>query len=177
MHFDNGRSSIVFKKNRAVGGYRIIDDKLLNFWNLRCFLRRILLGNRLNRICPVFFMFLISIFENFTNQFLKANTSTSNTTTANDALAQAAQLELGQNPNALAIRRPFDPTAHDLEANFRLTRYNNIFISTAAKYLLLYIMSVLKYKRFLLRHSSTRNCVKLEGCVNFLLPFQHISTV
>ncbi len=75
-------------------------------------------------------MFLISIFGNFTNQFLKANTSTSNTTTANDALAQAAQLELGQNPNALAIRRPFDPTAHDLEANFRLTRYNNIFIRT-----------------------------------------------
>lgn len=43
--------------------------------------------------------------------------------TPQDALAQAAQLELGQNPNALAIRRPFDPTAHELEANFRLTRY------------------------------------------------------
>merc|ERR1719342_1513156 len=43
-----------------------------------------------------------------------------------DALAQAAQLELGQNPNALAIRRPFDPTAHDLEANFRLTRFADL---------------------------------------------------
>jgi hypothetical protein len=43
-------------------------------------------------------------------------------TAPQDALAQAAQLELGQNPNALAIRRPFDPTAHELEANFRLTR-------------------------------------------------------
>ena len=43
-----------------------------------------------------------------------------------DALAQAAQLELGQNPNTLAIRRPFDPTAHDLEANFRLTRFADL---------------------------------------------------
>merc|ERR1712212_288221 len=43
-----------------------------------------------------------------------------------DALAQAAQLELGQNPNALAIRRPFDPTAHELEANFRLTRFADL---------------------------------------------------
>eukprot|EP00088_Acartia_fossae_P054340 TRINITY_DN622_c0_g1_i3.p1 TRINITY_DN622_c0_g1~~TRINITY_DN622_c0_g1_i3.p1 ORF type:complete len:557 (-),score=254.83 TRINITY_DN622_c0_g1_i3:485-2155(-) len=46
--------------------------------------------------------------------------------TAQDALSQAAQLELGQNPNALAIRRPFDPTAHDLEANFRLTRFADL---------------------------------------------------
>merc|ERR1719402_1942802 len=43
-----------------------------------------------------------------------------------DALAQAAQLELGQNPNALAIRRPFDPTAHELDANFRLTRFADL---------------------------------------------------
>ena len=43
-----------------------------------------------------------------------------------DALAQAAQLELGQNPNTLAIRRPFDPTAHELEANFRLTRFADL---------------------------------------------------
>jgi len=48
------------------------------------------------------------------------------TPTAQDALAQAAQLELGTNPNALAIRRPFDPTAHDLEANFRLTRFADL---------------------------------------------------
>jgi len=40
--------------------------------------------------------------------------------------AQAAQLELGPNPNALAIRRPFDPTAHDLDANFRLTRFADL---------------------------------------------------
>jgi len=46
--------------------------------------------------------------------------------TKTDALAQAAQLELGANPNALAIRRPFDPTAHDLEANFRLTRFADL---------------------------------------------------
>ena len=58
-----------------------------------------------------------------------------------DALAQAAQLELGQNPTSLAIRfyfsrrfyweivlhrRPFDPTAHELEANFRLTRFADL---------------------------------------------------
>ena len=33
---------------------------------------------------------------------------------------------MGQNPNALAIRRPFDPTAHELEANFRLTRFADL---------------------------------------------------
>jgi hypothetical protein len=51
-----------------------------------------------------------------------------------DALAQAA-MEIGPNPGLLTIRclaaflfnstlsrRPFDPTTHDLEANFRLTR-------------------------------------------------------
>ena len=27
------------------------------------------------------------------------------------------------NPNALAIKRPFDPTSHELEANFRLIRF------------------------------------------------------
>merc|ERR550519_727745 len=43
-----------------------------------------------------------------------------------DALAQAAQLEIGQNPSVLAIRRPFDPTAHELEANFRLTRFADL---------------------------------------------------
>jgi len=39
---------------------------------------------------------------------------------------QAAQLELGQNPNGLPIRRPFDPAAHDLDANFRLTRFADL---------------------------------------------------
>jgi hypothetical protein len=43
---------------------------------------------------------------------------------------QAAQLELaaGQptNTNALAIRRPFDPRAHDLDAHFRLTRFADL---------------------------------------------------
>ncbi|KAF4532295.1 hypothetical protein B566_EDAN010796 [Ephemera danica] len=38
-----------------------------------------------------------------------------------DVLA-AAQLELGGNPNALALRRPFDPVAHELDASFRLTQ-------------------------------------------------------
>ncbi len=55
---------------------------------------------------------------------------------AGDAAAlQAAQLEMsGQNPAAaaatnaaaLAIRRPFDPTAHELDANFRLTRFADL---------------------------------------------------
>jgi len=44
--------------------------------------------------------------------------------------ASAAQLELaaGQpaNTNALAIRRPFDPRAHDLDAHFRLTRFADL---------------------------------------------------
>lgn len=30
------------------------------------------------------------------------------------------------NPNTLAIRRPFDPTAHELESNFRLTRFADL---------------------------------------------------
>jgi len=46
------------------------------------------------------------------------------------ASASAAQLELaaGQpaNTNALAIRRPFDPRAHDLDAHFRLTRFADL---------------------------------------------------
>ena len=40
---------------------------------------------------------------------------------------QAAELELAaeqpSNTNALAIRRPFDPKAHDLDAHFRLTSF------------------------------------------------------
>ncbi|KAG8254443.1 Selenide, water dikinase 1 [Homalodisca vitripennis] len=42
-----------------------------------------------------------------------------------DSLA-VAQLELGSNPNALALRRPFDPVAHDLEPGFRLTRFADL---------------------------------------------------
>lgn len=42
-----------------------------------------------------------------------------------DSLA-AAQLELGGNQNALALRRPFDPAAHDLEPSFRLTRFADL---------------------------------------------------
>jgi hypothetical protein len=49
---------------------------------------------------------------------------------AHHATQQAAQLELagGQptNTNALAIRRPFDPRAHDLDAHFRLTRFADL---------------------------------------------------
>jgi hypothetical protein len=49
---------------------------------------------------------------------------------AQDRASQAAQLELaaGQpaNTNALAIRRPFDPRAHDLDAHFRLTRFADL---------------------------------------------------
>ena len=42
-----------------------------------------------------------------------------------DALSKTTQLEIGQNPS-LSIRRPFDPTAHELEANFRLTRFADL---------------------------------------------------
>jgi len=42
-----------------------------------------------------------------------------------EALA-AAQLELGTNPNAISLRRPFDPVAHELEASFRLTRFADL---------------------------------------------------
>merc|ERR1719447_1633475 len=51
-------------------------------------------------------------------------------TAASEADQKAAQLELaaGQptNTNALAIRRPFDPRAHDLDAHFRLTRFADL---------------------------------------------------
>lgn len=36
------------------------------------------------------------------------------------------QLELEGNPNALALRRPFDPVAHELDASFRLTRFADL---------------------------------------------------
>lgn len=47
------------------------------------------------------------------------------TSVPQDALG-VAQLELGANPNALALRRPFDPLAHDLDASFRLTRFADL---------------------------------------------------
>lgn len=43
-----------------------------------------------------------------------------------DALAAAAQLELGATPQTLTIRRPFNPVAHELDANFRLTRFADL---------------------------------------------------
>lgn len=47
------------------------------------------------------------------------------TPVAQDNLAQA-QLELGGNQNTVALRRPFDPVAHDLEPTFRLTRFADL---------------------------------------------------
>lgn len=42
-----------------------------------------------------------------------------------DAL-NVAHMELQGNSNTLSLRRPFDPTAHDLEATFRLTRFADL---------------------------------------------------
>ena len=44
------------------------------------------------------------------------------------AVHQAQQLELGGQSasTAAAVRRPFDPTAHELDANFRLTRFADL---------------------------------------------------
>ena len=52
------------------------------------------------------------------------------------AALQAAQLEIGHPAGhaagpttaaaAIPIRRPFDPTAHELDANFRLTRFADL---------------------------------------------------
>jgi len=47
------------------------------------------------------------------------------TSVSQDPLS-VAQLELGTNPNALAIRRPFDPVAHELDSSFRLTRFADL---------------------------------------------------
>jgi len=41
-----------------------------------------------------------------------------------DPLATATALELGG--MQAAIRRPFNPLAHDLDANFRLTRFADL---------------------------------------------------
>lgn len=39
----------------------------------------------------------------------------------------AAELEVGTaNSTILAIRRPFDPVAHDLHAAFRLTKFSDL---------------------------------------------------
>jgi selenide,water dikinase len=46
--------------------------------------------------------------------------------TVSQEVLAAAQLELGGNPNALALRRPFDPVAHELDASFRLTRFADL---------------------------------------------------
>lgn len=43
-----------------------------------------------------------------------------------DPLSANAPLEIGNNTNTLAIRRPFNPVAHDLDANFRLTRFADL---------------------------------------------------
>lgn len=47
------------------------------------------------------------------------------TPVSQDALT-ITQLELGNNPNALALRRPFDPVSHDLDVTFRLTRFADL---------------------------------------------------
>jgi len=51
-------------------------------------------------------------------------------TAASEVDQKSAQLELATgaptNTNALAIRRPFDPRAHDLDAHFRLTRFADL---------------------------------------------------
>jgi len=44
----------------------------------------------------------------------------------NAAATAAAAATPAPNPNAMAIRRPFDPTAHELDANFRLTRFADL---------------------------------------------------
>ena len=52
---------------------------------------------------------------------------TSNVTPEALAAVQAVQLELtGENATTLALRRPFDPVAHDLDASFRLTKYADL---------------------------------------------------
>lgn len=48
------------------------------------------------------------------------------TAVSQDGLSHVAQLELGSNPNELALRRPFDPVVHDLDATFRLTRFADL---------------------------------------------------
>jgi len=45
---------------------------------------------------------------------------------AGNAATAAAAATPAPNPNAMAIRRPFDPTAHELDANFRLTRFADL---------------------------------------------------
>lgn len=51
----------------------------------------------------------------------------SNVTQEALAAVQAVQLELtGENATTLALRRPFDPVAHDLDASFRLTKYADL---------------------------------------------------
>lgn len=48
------------------------------------------------------------------------------TSIVNQDAFSTVQLELGGNPNALALRRPFDPVAHQLDATFRLTRFSDL---------------------------------------------------
>jgi len=34
--------------------------------------------------------------------------------------------ETGENKSAMAMRRPFDPVAHELDAGFRLTKFADL---------------------------------------------------
>lgn len=43
-----------------------------------------------------------------------------------ESLPGVVQLELEGNQNAMALRRPFDPVAHDLDASFRLSRFADL---------------------------------------------------
>lgn len=43
-----------------------------------------------------------------------------------ESLPGVVQLELEGNQNAMALRRPFDPVAHDLDSSFRLSRFADL---------------------------------------------------
>ena len=72
---------------------------------------------------PKFHLYTAKIFPN--SQYPRTMAELQATSVSQDAIS-VAQLELGGNPNAMALRRPFDPVAHDLDATFRLTRFADL---------------------------------------------------
>ncbi|KAL2715823.1 hypothetical protein V1478_015521 [Vespula squamosa] len=74
---------------------------------------------------PIKRFFLLSRLSRLLSRFWDKMAEIQGTPVAQDALS-VVQLELGGNPNALALRRPFDPVAHDLDATFRLTRFADL---------------------------------------------------
>ena len=68
---------------------------------------------------------MTDVLKNFTLKGLATAVSISSKSISKKT-GRVTRPKLEQNTNAVNIRRPFDPTAHELDANFRLTRFADL---------------------------------------------------